>query len=62
MELLGFSLVLISLLFGLCVSDDASKYFNMELSYITASPLGVPQQVLYSYLQLVNYSSAVILT
>ncbi|KAL8095986.1 monocopper oxidase-like protein SKS1 [Apium graveolens] len=46
MEHSVFSLVLICLLFGLCFSDDASKYFNMELSYITASPLGVPQQVI----------------
>ncbi|KAK1366670.1 monocopper oxidase-like protein SKS1 [Heracleum sosnowskyi] len=45
-QFLGLSLVLFCLLFGLCFSDDASKYFNIELSYITASPLGVPQQVI----------------
>lgn len=34
-------------MFGLCFTDDASKYFDLELSYITASPLGVPQQVTF---------------
>ncbi|XP_051143815.1 monocopper oxidase-like protein SKU5 [Andrographis paniculata] len=29
-----------------CFGDDPYAYFDMELSYITASPLGVPQQVI----------------
>ncbi|KAL1822829.1 hypothetical protein ACET3Z_009607 [Daucus carota] len=41
-----FIIFLVCYMFGLCFTDDASKYFDLELSYITASPLGVPQQVI----------------
>ncbi|KAK1392845.1 monocopper oxidase-like protein SKS1 [Heracleum sosnowskyi] len=33
-------------MFGLCFTEDASRSFDFELSYITASPLGIPQQVI----------------
>ncbi|KAL7146523.1 hypothetical protein ABFS83_06G046700 [Erythranthe nasuta] len=36
----------IGLLLGLCLGADPFANFNLELSYITASPLGVPQQVI----------------
>ncbi|KAL1813860.1 hypothetical protein DCAR_0626244 [Daucus carota subsp. sativus] len=46
MAMFELRLVLICLLFRLCFSEDASKYVTLELSYITASPLGVPQKVI----------------
>ena len=49
MAMFELRLVLICLLFRLCFSEDASKYVTLELSYITASPLGVPQKVLHSF-------------
>ncbi|KAL9268458.1 Monocopper oxidase-like protein [Drosera capensis] len=36
----------ISWLLGLSSAEDASVYYNFVVSYITASPLGVPQQVI----------------
>ncbi|KAL3645214.1 Serine/threonine protein kinase [Castilleja foliolosa] len=36
----------IGLVLGVCLGDDPFASFNFELSYITASPLGVPQQVI----------------
>ncbi|CAL5366966.1 unnamed protein product [Camellia sinensis] len=39
-------LVHIALLFGLCFAADPFVNFELELSYITVSPLGVPQQVI----------------
>ncbi|XP_057475516.1 monocopper oxidase-like protein SKU5 [Actinidia eriantha] len=44
MALLG--LIYFSLLFGLCFAADPFANFDLELSYITVSPLGVPQQVI----------------
>lgn len=35
----------VGLLFGVCFGADPFANFELELSYITASPLGVPQQV-----------------
>lgn len=29
----------------LCCANDPTAYFNWDVSYVTASPLGVPQQV-----------------
>ncbi|KAL8480952.1 hypothetical protein ACS0TY_027465 [Phlomoides rotata] len=28
---------------GVCLAEDPFNYFDLELSYITASPLGIPQ-------------------
>lgn len=39
-------LIHFALLFGVCFSGDPVAHFDLELSYITASPLGVPQQVI----------------
>ncbi|PSR93343.1 Monocopper oxidase-like protein [Actinidia chinensis var. chinensis] len=39
-------LIYFSLLFGLCFAADPFANFDLELSYITVSPLGVPQQVI----------------
>lgn len=46
----GFSLLAIhiALLASLCSAADLFVYFDFEVSYITASPLGVPQQVPFS--------------
>ncbi|KAL2227200.1 monocopper oxidase-like protein SKU5 [Sesamum indicum] len=38
--------ICIGLVVGVCLAADPFAYFDMELSYITASPLGVPQQVI----------------
>ncbi|KAL2901785.1 Monocopper oxidase-like protein SKU5 [Bienertia sinuspersici] len=38
--------LLISLLVSLSLAGDAFVYYDFEVSYITASPLGVPQQVI----------------
>lgn len=35
----------IVLLLEFCFAEDPSAFYNFEVSYITASPLGVPQQV-----------------
>jgi iron transport multicopper oxidase len=43
---IGLKLINIALLFGLCFSADPFAHFDLEFSYITASPLGVPQQVI----------------
>lgn len=41
-----FSFICISLfLVGFCSAEDPFANFEFEVSYITASPLGVPQQV-----------------
>lgn len=40
---LGF--VCAALLLGLCAAGDPVVYFDWDLSYITAAPLGVKQQV-----------------
>jgi hypothetical protein len=40
-----FSLVLIALLPSLCFAADPYAFYDLRVSYITASPLGVPQQV-----------------
>lgn len=37
----------ICLLLGSSYSEDPSFSYEFEVSYITASPLGVPQQVLF---------------
>lgn len=39
-------LIHIALLFSLCFAADPFANFQLELSYITVSPLGVPQQVI----------------
>lgn len=39
-------LIHICLLFSFCLAEDALVSFDFEVSYITASPLGVPQQVI----------------
>lgn len=41
------TLVCIFLFMGLCFAGDPFKFFNFEVSYIEASPLGVPQQVCF---------------
>ncbi|XP_050287642.1 monocopper oxidase-like protein SKS1 [Quercus robur] len=41
-----FLLLLIALFPSLCFADDPSVFYDLRLSYITASPLGVPQQVI----------------
>ncbi|KAF3949460.1 hypothetical protein CMV_024667 [Castanea mollissima] len=41
-----FSLLLIALFPSLCFAADPSVFYDLRLSYITASPLGVPQQVI----------------
>ncbi|CAK9186266.1 unnamed protein product, partial [Ilex paraguariensis] len=41
-----FRIVLLFSLKNLSLADDPSANFDLELSYITASPLGVPQQVI----------------
>ncbi|XP_073143054.1 monocopper oxidase-like protein SKU5 [Henckelia pumila] len=38
--------ICVALLFGLCSGADPFANFELEYSYITASPLGVPQQVI----------------
>ncbi|CAI9771837.1 unnamed protein product [Fraxinus pennsylvanica] len=38
--------ICIALFFGLCFGADPFANYELELSYITASPLGVPQQVI----------------
>ncbi|PIN10773.1 Multicopper oxidase [Handroanthus impetiginosus] len=38
--------ICIGLLLGVCWGADPFANFNLELSYVTASPLGVPQQVI----------------
>lgn len=52
MALLGspwmLRLIHVALFFSLCFAEDPYANFQLELSYITASPLGVPQQVLLS--------------
>lgn len=35
----------ICLAFGVSYSEDGAATFDLDVSYITASPLGVPQQV-----------------
>lgn len=42
---LGLSLIHIALLLSFCFAEDPFVHFDFEVSYITASPLGVPQQV-----------------
>lgn len=37
----------ITLLLGLSFADDPYVSYNFVVSYITASPLGVPQQVTF---------------
>lgn len=41
-----FSLLFIALFPSLCFTADPSVFYDLRLSYITASPLGVPQQVI----------------
>lgn len=43
--LLFLSLINICLLLSLSSAVDPTVFYNFEVSYITASPLGVPQQV-----------------
>ncbi|XP_027335469.1 monocopper oxidase-like protein SKU5 [Abrus precatorius] len=43
---LFFFLINISLLLTFSSADDPFVFYNFEVSYITASPLGVPQQVI----------------
>lgn len=43
---LGLSLIHIALLLSFCFAEDPFVHFDFEVSYITASPLGVPQQVI----------------
>ncbi|KAL6530252.1 Monocopper oxidase-like protein sku5 [Orobanche hederae] len=38
--------ICVGLVLGVCMGDDPSTAFDLELSYITVSPLGVPQQVI----------------
>ncbi|KAK6935220.1 Multicopper oxidase, N-terminal [Dillenia turbinata] len=45
-KLMFLCLVHISLFLSSCFADDPYVYYNFEVSYITASPLGVPQQVI----------------
>ncbi|KAK8603615.1 hypothetical protein V6N13_096089 [Hibiscus sabdariffa] len=39
-------LIHIALLWNSCFAEDPFVFYNFEISYITASPLGVPQQVI----------------
>lgn len=48
-ELLLCISIIIFYMFGLCFTEDASRFFDFDLSYITASPLGVPQQVMQTW-------------
>lgn len=41
----AFFLIHICLLLTLCFAEDPFVTYSFEISYITASPLGVPQQV-----------------
>nr|XP_023929754.1 monocopper oxidase-like protein SKS1 [Quercus suber]POE89078.1 monocopper oxidase-like protein sku5 [Quercus suber] len=41
-----FSLLLIALFPSLCFAADPSVFYDLRLSYINATPLGVPQQVI----------------
>ncbi|XP_021285539.1 monocopper oxidase-like protein SKS1 [Herrania umbratica] len=41
-----FLLILIALLSSLCFAEDPYVVYDFKLSYITVSPLGVPQQVI----------------
>lgn len=41
-----FSLVHIALLPSLCFAADPYAFYDLHVSYITASPLGIPQQVI----------------
>ncbi|CAN6813330.1 unnamed protein product [Brassica oleracea] len=41
-----FSIFALALLFGLSLAEDPAISYVYELSYLTASPLGVPQQVI----------------
>ncbi|KAK6947611.1 Multicopper oxidase, N-terminal [Dillenia turbinata] len=45
-KLMLICLVHISLFLGFCFADDPYVTYNFEVSYINASPLGVPQQVI----------------
>ncbi|WRX17094.1 Multicopper oxidase [Theobroma cacao] len=45
-KFLGLFLIHIALLLGLCFAGDPFVFYDFEVSYITASPLGVPQQVI----------------
>ncbi|KAJ0106219.1 hypothetical protein Patl1_18551 [Pistacia atlantica] len=45
-RVLALFVVCIALLVNLCFAGDPFAFFNFEVSYITASPLGVPQQVI----------------
>ncbi|KAM7257420.1 hypothetical protein ACFE04_013161 [Oxalis oulophora] len=45
-KFLTLFVVNILLLVNLCLAEDPTVSFNFEVSYITASPLGVPQQVI----------------
>ena len=44
-RLLGLFLIHIALLLSLCFAEDPFVFYDFEVSYTTASPLGVPQQV-----------------
>ncbi|EYU28489.1 hypothetical protein MIMGU_mgv11b019047mg [Erythranthe guttata] len=39
-------LICVGLLLGVCFGADPFTNFELDISYITASPLGVPQQVI----------------
>ncbi|KAK8486593.1 hypothetical protein V6N11_068287 [Hibiscus sabdariffa] len=45
-KILGLFLIHVTLLLSSCFAEDPSVFYNFEVSYITASPLGVPQQVI----------------
>jgi hypothetical protein len=44
-KFLALFLIHICLLLSLCLAADPFVSYDFEVSYITASPLGVPQQV-----------------
>ncbi|KAK8549666.1 hypothetical protein V6N13_073447 [Hibiscus sabdariffa] len=45
-KILGLFLIHVTLLLSSCFAEDPSVFYNFEVSYITASPLGVPQQII----------------
>ncbi|CAH2071447.1 unnamed protein product [Thlaspi arvense] len=46
MDFIKILLLMFFVSFGFCFAADPYSFYNFEVSYITASPLGVPQQVI----------------
>lgn len=45
----------VSLLLGVALAADPYVYYDWTVSYITAAPLGVKQQVCYSLLYFISF-------